>query len=343
MKKSECESRNLKGRISYFAFFFLFLLFLLWALPLAAEPPVLISAALDKKEAAIGEPIELTITLSYNPRVVLEEPLIPALVKSMAAPGEDPSSQIFDILDEKPRESRLENGKKVEVFNYRIAFFKSGKTAFPELAVNFRDLKGRAARARSSPVDIEIKSVLAEEKNPRDIRDIKPPVWMNYPWYYYAAAVLVILLIVLLVLFLLRLRRRSRAASDALTPGKPPWETALENFSALENSGLISDGRIKEFYIGLTDIFRTYLENRYVIPALDRTTIELFGEMKRALVPREHAAAARDFLARCDRVKFARHIPPEEEITSDLAEGRRIVQATIPMSPPAQREGRASS
>jgi hypothetical protein len=327
----------------HFGFCVLFLLFLLPVLPLAAEPPVSVTAALDKKTATIGEPIELTITLTYTPRVVLEEPLIPALVKSLAESKEGLASQILDILDEKPPESQMENGRKVEVFHYRIAFFKSGKTAFPELAVNFKDPKGRAARARSNPAEIEIKSALAGEKNPKDIRDIKGPLWMNYPWYYYAAGVLVLLLFALLVLFLLHLRRKSRAATDALAPGRPPWETALENFSALENSGLISDGKIKEFYISLTDIFRTYLEELYEIPALDRTTIELFGEMKRAKVPRQHAAAARDLLTRCDQVKFAKYIPPEEEIKTDLAEGRRIVQATIPKSSPAPEEREVAS
>lgn len=343
MQKPEYRSRRPGDWISYFGFCAVFLLFLLLALPLAAEPPVSVTAALDKKTATIGEPIELTITLAYDPRVVLEEPLIPTLVKSLAEPKEDPSSQIFDILDEKPPESQMEKGKKVEVFRLRIAFFKSGKTAFPELAVNFKDLKGRAARARSSPAEIEIKSALAGEKNPKDIRDIKGPLWMNYPWYYYAAAGLVLLLLVLLVLFFLHLRRKSRAAVDAIKPIRPPWETALENFSALENSGLLADGKIKEFYISLTDIFRTYLEELYGIPALDRTTIELFGEMKRAQVPREHAAAARDFLARCDRVKFAKYIPSEEEIKKDVAEGRRIVQATIPKSPSAPGERGAAS
>ncbi|MFH0802093.1 MAG: hypothetical protein V2A78_06870 [bacterium] len=314
------------------------MLFLLLVLPLAAEPPVSVSATLDKKTATIGEPIELTITLTYDSRVVLEEPLIAALVKSLAEPKEGLDSQVFDILEEKPPESRMEQRKKAEIFHYRIAFFKSGKTAFPELPVNFKDLKGRAARARSSPVEIEIKSALAAGKNPKDIRDIKGPLWMNYPWYYYAAGVLLLLLFALLVLFLLHLRRKSRAATEAVKPVRPPWETALENFSALENSGLISDGKIKEFYVRLTDIFRIYLEERYGIPALDRTTMELYGEMKKGEVPREHAGAARDLLARCDQVKFAKYVPPEEEIKTALAEGRRIVQVTIPNSPPVPGE-----
>lgn len=327
----------------YSGFRVLFLLFLLLVLPLAAEPPVSVTASLDKKTATIGEPIELTITLVYNSRVVLEEPLMPALVKSLAEPKEGLDSQIFDILEEKPPESRMEQGKKAEVFHYRIAFFKSGKTAFPELSVNFKDLKGRAARARSSPVEVEIKSAMAAGKNPKDIRDIKGPIWMNYPWYYYAAGVLVLLLFALLVLLLLHLRRKSRAATEDVKPVRPPWETALENFSALENSGLISDGKIKEFYIRLTDIYRTYLEERYGIPALDRTTMELFGEMKKAEIPREHAASARDLLARCDQVKFAKYVPPEEEIKSALAEGRRFVQITIPNSPPLPGEREAES
>jgi hypothetical protein len=336
MNKAGCRIRRLKESPSHSRFrVLLFLLFLLLpSLPATpGEPPVSVTASLDKKTAALGEPLELTVKLMYDPRVALEEPLIPALLKSLAEAGGEPSSQLFDILEEKKPESLNEKGKKVEVFHYRIAFFRSGKTAFPELAVNFRDLKGRAARARSLPVEIEIKSELGGNGNPKDIRDIKPPLWLNYPWYYYAGGLLALLFLSALIWLLMRLKRRGRTPTGTSLPARPPWETALDEFTALENSGLLAEVRLKEFYVGLADILRKYLEGRYGIPALDRTTQELHQEMKRARVPGEHSSASRELLARCDRVKFARFSPGEEEATEDLREGRRIVRATIPEAP----------
>jgi hypothetical protein len=56
----------------------------------------------------------------------------------------------------------------------------------------------------------------------------------------------------------------------------PPHVWALKELDKLNQKKLWQSGEVKSYYSELTDIARTYIELRYKIPAMEKTTDELW-------------------------------------------------------------------
>jgi len=111
-------------------------------------------------------------------------------------------------------------------------------------------------------------------------------------------------------------------------PLRPPEDIAREALDELAASGLAASGEVKAFYIRLSDILRRYIEGRFGIPAMDRTTAELLPEIRRHPELGRMAPEVRAFLDDCDLVKFAKYVPVAEDLSADLARARRVVDET---------------
>ena len=105
----------------------------------------------------------------------------------------------------------------------------------------------------------------------------------------------------------------------------------MEKIRNLEVSDLFSQEQIKEFYFRLSVIFREYLEGRYQISALDRTTSELLSEFRRLNFTLDMNNQVRDLLDNADLVKFAKVTPEPEEIEGDLNRVKNFVAMTTPV------------
>jgi len=78
-------------------------------------------------------------------------------------------------------------------------------------------------------------------------------------------------------------------------PLRPPEETAKERLAKLKELNLPGQGRIKEYYIMLSEIYRQYLEGRFQLPVIDRTTGELYLEMREAEIDKKICQAVKIF------------------------------------------------
>ena len=109
------------------------------------------------------------------------------------------------------------------------------------------------------------------------------------------------------------------------TDTRTAYQRAYDRTSVLENSTLVQRGKIKEFYIGLTSIFRLYLTEEFALSAELFTTRDLTRQMKKNGIGVKNVSMARDFLNRADMVKFAKHRP--ESVNPDLMALRDLLQA----------------
>ncbi len=182
------------------------------------------------------------------------------------------------------------------------------------------------------PVDIQVESVMA--KAPGDGR-MKPPRGMiEFPsWFWWIVGALALAAAVLgWTAWKRRARRLALLAAgiDPSKPARPPEDVAREALAALLASPLLAEQGPKPFYIELGDILRRYLEGRFGVPALDRTTAELLPELRQVAALRPHQGDVRDFFDTCDLVKFARFAPDGGEIDADVTRARAIIDGTAP-------------
>src|SRR5205085_4866898 len=105
-----------------------------------------------------------------------------------------------------------------------------------------------------------------------------------------------------------------------------------QQLDELQKAELVARGAYQDYYLQLTEIAKGYIEGRFGIDALDRTTDELRRALEQAaaqIAPLKPKELVR-FLQACDLVKFARFAPPGEEAEAALAEVRKMVDVTLP-------------
>jgi lipase chaperone LimK len=66
-----------------------------------------------------------------------------------------------------------------------------------------------------------------------------------------------------------------------LPPPVPAHVTAFQALEELERADLITKNQFQDYYLELTEIAKAYIEGRFGVPALDRTTDELRRDLER--------------------------------------------------------------
>ena len=200
-----------------------------------------------------------------------------------------------------------------------------GTSTFPAITWNLQQ-NGRTVSSAPSPeFNIRVSPMFdPEEVKKEDIRDIYPPV--KFPNW-----LLVVLAVIAAAAFLYYLYRVTGKKAGGIFRREPwadkrtAYQRAYDRTTVLENSSLVQREKIKEFYIGLTSVFRLYLTEEFALSAELFTTRDLTRQMKRSGIGVKNVSMARDFLNRADMVKFAKLRP--ESVNPDLMALRDLLQA----------------
>jgi hypothetical protein len=229
----------------------------------------------------------------------------------------------FGIVDWQDLGNRFDaNNNVVSTYRYRLEPFLSGKFAIPAFTFEFRDVNGQDAKTyqlETEPVDIEVTSLLGEQRGKLSIADIENVVDMparTILWWLLPAVAVVGWAGGLWLYF------RRKKTKTVVRIFKSAHEIAYARLQSLIRRDLVKVGKVKEFYEGVSDILRHYIEDRFEMRAPERTTEEFLFEIRDTGVLSEtDRKALTEFLTHCDLVKFAKHSPTNEQIqhTFDLA------------------------
>ena len=111
---------------------------------------------------------------------------------------------------------------------------------------------------------------------------------------------------------------------------KSAWEVALEELENLRKTDLVNTGKVKEYYFGLSEILRKYMENRFNLACIDRTSEEIIAELKNGILEEKIKGRFLTFLLESDLVKFAKFIPAQKKTEEDWEMLYNLVKETIP-------------
>lgn len=287
-------------------------LLLLGASPLlAGEGRVRLETTVDPSTATVGDRLVLSV------RVVAQGDV------QISSPAVGPSLGIFEVAAAEAEGPAGEASSRERVFRYTLVPFEVGVATIPALSVPYR-IGGGASKFQSTPdLFVTVRSVLPPDA--KDIRGLKgrlPRVPNEWFWGTVAAAAVLGALI-----YVLRIRRRPAAVRP---PGPPPRPAHVRALEALEELEKNIAGPAKPYYSRLTEIWRAYLEARFGLPALDRTTGEIAQSLKNLPVTVEQKRRIRELLDVSDLAKFAKTEPENEERLAHLDLVRSFVESTIP-------------
>jgi hypothetical protein len=129
----------------------------------------------------------------------------------------------------------------------------------------------------------------------------------------YVYIFLALLVMVAIGYYFFRLKKKKEAETIPVfeLPVLPAHEKALLALKSLSEQQLWQKGLIKEYQSGLTEIMRTYLEERYEIKALEMTTDEISMALSKAGFNTKYIIDLKEILQIADLVKFAKATPQE--------------------------------
>lgn len=162
------------------------------------------------------------------------------------------------------------------------------------------------------------------------LQDIRGPVEIESPWTWLGRVGL-ILFIAALIALAWWWRQRGQASTASTQVQLSPEERARRRLQA----ALDRIDQPEPFVTEVSEIARTYLEERFGLHAPDRTTEEFLAELSdSAAVDARHKTLLADFLTRCDLVKFARAEADRSELETLHAAAERLVEETAPINTP---------
>ena len=165
-----------------------------------------------------------------------------------------------------------------------------------------------------------------------DIRDIKAPLVLpkDYrKWIIWGSIGFATILFAGILFYIWRRKRAGKGLlPEKIKPPHPPHEIALQELTALKGSSLLQEGKVKEFYIRISEVIRRYVEGRYFIVAMELTTFELIENLERSEISAEEISMFQEFLSTCDLVKFAKYTPTSAKNLVNLDKAFEIVECT---------------
>ncbi len=279
-----------------------------------SAPGITVETAVDRSEIFIGDLIAYRLTIYHDSNIILTPPPIGANLGA------------FDVKDyQADNQSRTEDGRIKLESRFLLTTFTTGDYIIPPIPIEY--MTGDSVRKVlvSEPIAIRVKSLIGENADTLDIRDIKPPISFasSYAWLYYAIPVFLIL--AGLAYWLIRKLRRKKVAGEPIDL-REPWEIAFEALAMLREKNLPTTGDFKQYYIELTEIFRAYLGRIYNIPVMDMTTDEFCGNLAEMNVEADLFARVKKLLNFADLVKFAKFLPEQPRAEADFGETHDLVE-----------------
>ena len=287
------------------------LLTILLVAPLPAHP-ALTTRLVSPGRLTVGDRFDVVLTLTGADSSRAVGPLADSL-------------GVFLVTGQKPHAGGP-GGRDHDVWRLTLAGFKAGRQRLPVFTFLVRT-GARVDTLRSDSAAVVIASVLP--KDMKDIHDLKPAETFPNYWLWISPGLL--LLAAALIWAGWRLTRRLRRMREQAANPLPPWEQALAALDGPQWREWLEAGQVKRYYYALSEVLKRYIERRFEFNAVEQTTTEILSSMRARRTPMRDEVRA--FLGRCDFVKYAKTVPPGEEMQSAILQVREFVTKTMPAEP----------
>ncbi len=292
-----------------------------WSALRGPPPAVTRIAITPEKNIHIGDPVtvEMDVRLPWGrlPRSVTV-PVLPEEVQALAGGPRRPAGLGWLVWTWRCRVvlQPLAAGR-FDKLQARVLFTPGPQTAQPALDVTLPGIvvEPRAVKPGETPVAAPT---------------LRDSWWERFGSWKLAAGLIfgALLLWALVSLWM-------RKAAPGSGPSPPPaWVRALRDLTGLEAALPLP---AEPLFVRLTDLVRSYCEERFGLRATEATTPEFMRMLRdNPLLTQPQQERLGDMLGQADAIKFARGQATPEQMITALASARRFVEETIPADQPRE-------
>jgi len=214
---------------------------------------------------------------------------------------------------------------------YTLTSFDSGRYVIPGQEIFIKDKRFLTDQVIIDVATVQVDTIKQPMHHIKEIQN-EPYLFSDYLNYFWGLIALLIV-IGLILYFVLR----DKPTEEEIISRIPPFDTAKMRLKELDGKELISQNKIKLYYVELTDIVRTFIERELNIPALESTTDELletitdFNNSSNLDIPKETLYKLQKLLQEADLVKFAKSKPLQNEIALHRGDAEGIIDVLHPI------------
>ncbi|MGK7345762.1 MAG: hypothetical protein ACNS63_08130 [Candidatus Nitrospinota bacterium M3_3B_026] len=287
----------------------------IWLMTIPAAPAMADGLVAEPSKTLIAKPVDLVLTVDLRRGETARAP------EKIALPEGVELEQV-----------RQEGGEARRRFVYKIIPYRLGKITIPKVEYTVRSQDGGAERRETAPVSFVVESVRTDPTTADKLKDIRPQAKAGLSFSSYLFPLLAGAAAVAAIYLFWRWysRRPEVESANAPEPPPPPCDAALAAISRLKSDDPLGAGRFQEHFSRLSRIVREYVERRYGVMALERTTAELEREIGHGGGPVPAVARAGLFklLKACDIVKYAKKEPSRLQAAEALRRAVDFVEIT---------------
>ncbi len=281
--------------------------------------PASAEVTLDRTQATIGDPINLTIAVHYSAGVQVNVTNLTSQFAPFEAIASDP-----------PNDQKTADGGVLSL-HFQVAVYQTGALPFPALQIPYT-LDGQSASIQTQPIPFTVRSVIPPGDPASDIRPLKPQLDLALPGpppllRIGIAALLLVLLAAAVVVW--RRRRRQPPVLVPVIAPPPPEEAARAELERIAAQSELGHMDYVTQYALIAACIRRYITERYGFQASALTTTELAARMVASGVGRWRARLVADLLTECDAVHYAHYVPAPARAEADLQMAFEIVDLSL--------------
>lgn len=263
-----------------------------------------VKAYFDTTAILIGDQIHLNFFVDQPPEAKVNLPVL-----------KDTIADKIEILSPPKTDTMIVGNGRLRILQrYLITCFDSGVYLVPALKFAFH-LGAITDTITTVPLVLAVNTI--EIKDSKKFYDIKGIAAIPYTFAeilpYILIAIGALLLIALIIYIYIRLKNK-KPIFPFQKPVEPPHVIAFRDLEKIKREKLWQKGQLKEYFTGLTDIIRTYMEGRFKILAMESTSDEIISEIKNIeIVDSKSLNELKQLLVTADLVKFAKSEPLPDE------------------------------
>lgn len=249
---------------------------------------------LDTNSILIGQQTKLSISCSFQKG----EKLLWPTFKDTIIKG-------VEIVEEEKIDSTVNENTITLSQNFIITSFDSGSYYIAPIVFN--------ENLKTEGLILNVQTITLE--NNAKIKDIKPPIDAPYGWSDIWPFLLGILLIIL-IYFLLKKYLFAKKKKEIKAKPKviiPSDIIAIKALNDLNKRQLWQSGKLKQYHSEISEIIRTYLEDRFQVLALELPTFDILISLTKKGLAKEDLQTLTTILQRADMAKYAKSKPIDSE------------------------------
>ncbi|HEY3372840.1 MAG TPA: hypothetical protein VGK10_18470 [Prolixibacteraceae bacterium] len=283
---------------------------------------VKVKASIDSTHMLIGDQMKLTLEIEKPKDMDIQFPTVPDSISSQIEVIKRLPIDTFK-LDNKDRE-RLSQ-------SILISSFDSGSHVIPPFYFKLKHNQIADSIATNAMIFNVLTMKIDTTKGPVDIKvPYGAPVTLKEITPYIMGIILIAAIIFFLFYYLRWKKKNVPLFAKPEKPQEPAHVVALRQLDHIKAQKLWQQEKIKQYYSEVADTIRTYVENRFNIPAMEQTSAETIGIFKqnKELIDGNSLNEIQHILSLADLVKFAKYTPLPDDNNLTLMNAYFFVNQT---------------